>query len=294
MSFIAYLLMLIFAAGAALFGLDVLTAPLPSQKPAVQIAGAPALNKLAEREASQRDMDHGGKPGTLTPVYPAHPGDANVRTVEPANPATRAETTGSPQDTAAPPAQTAQRSLTADQTVAVQPSPLQADQQANDPAMRSMLAPTVDAVKTFSNADAGEAKAEFPPAAQAAAATQASAQQPAAGACSVQACASAYASFRASDCTYQPFDGPRRVCVAPPASLHTAQRAQPLSLVPQEQRGSRRVDRDAELREVTQKVKEITAGHYTTDADDDDDADADTGGDSRRSVILFQRPQWMR
>jgi penicillin-binding protein 1A len=30
--------------------------------------------------------------------------------------------------------------------------------------------------------------------------------------CNVRACASAYSSFRESDCTYQPFTGPRRVC----------------------------------------------------------------------------------
>jgi 1A family penicillin-binding protein len=30
--------------------------------------------------------------------------------------------------------------------------------------------------------------------------------------CDVQACSSAYASFRATDCTYQPYDGPRRYC----------------------------------------------------------------------------------
>ncbi len=30
--------------------------------------------------------------------------------------------------------------------------------------------------------------------------------------CSVSACATAYRSFRASDCTFQPFDGPRRLC----------------------------------------------------------------------------------
>lgn len=30
--------------------------------------------------------------------------------------------------------------------------------------------------------------------------------------CDVSACASAYHTFRASDCTYQPFDGPRRLC----------------------------------------------------------------------------------
>lgn len=31
-------------------------------------------------------------------------------------------------------------------------------------------------------------------------------------ACNVQACEAAYRSFRASDCTYQPYDGPRRFC----------------------------------------------------------------------------------
>jgi penicillin-binding protein 1A len=30
--------------------------------------------------------------------------------------------------------------------------------------------------------------------------------------CDIQACSSAYSSFRASDCTYQPYFGPRRVC----------------------------------------------------------------------------------
>jgi hypothetical protein len=298
MSFIAYFIMLIFAGGAALFGLDVLTAPLPPQKPAVQVAGAPKLNRLAEREASQRAMDQGGKPGALTPVYPTSPGE--VRSVEPGNPATRAETTGSApaQDTASstPAAQTPQRSLTANQTVAVQPSPLQADQTANDPALRSMLAPTVDATKSFSNGN-GEAKAAAPtdtpaPTTQSLpAVTQASATQPAGGACNVQACASAYSSFRASDCTYQPYDGPRRACVAPPASQRSAQRTQPLPLVSPEQHASRRVDRDAELREVTQKVREITTRHYSADADDDDDADADTGGGSPHGFFLFPRPQ---
>jgi len=30
--------------------------------------------------------------------------------------------------------------------------------------------------------------------------------------CDVDACASKYQSFMASDCTFQPFDGPRRIC----------------------------------------------------------------------------------
>ncbi|MDE2374820.1 MAG: BA14K family protein, partial [Hyphomicrobiales bacterium] len=42
---------------------------------------------------------------------------------------------------------------------------------------------------------------------------------PAPPACDVQACAAAYRSFNAADCTYQPFDGPRRLCTkgTPPA-----------------------------------------------------------------------------
>jgi hypothetical protein len=34
----------------------------------------------------------------------------------------------------------------------------------------------------------------------------------AAPACNVQACEAAYRSFTAADCTYQPLDGPRRLC----------------------------------------------------------------------------------
>lgn len=41
---------------------------------------------------------------------------------------------------------------------------------------------------------------------------QASAPAEPARACNVQACEAAYQSFRASDCTYQPYDGPRRLC----------------------------------------------------------------------------------
>ena len=41
--------------------------------------------------------------------------------------------------------------------------------------------------------------------------------QASANACNVQACAGTYQSFRASDCSYQPFDGgARRACVVSP------------------------------------------------------------------------------
>ena len=43
-------------------------------------------------------------------------------------------------------------------------------------------------------------------------------------ACNIEVCASAYRSFTAADCTYQPSDGPRRLCTkgAPPAAAAVA------------------------------------------------------------------------
>ena len=40
--------------------------------------------------------------------------------------------------------------------------------------------------------------------------------------CDVEACAEAFDSFRASDCTYQPFRGPRRMCSFPPSAARGA------------------------------------------------------------------------
>lgn len=51
----------------------------------------------------------------------------------------------------------------------------------------------------------------------------AAAAPPSAPRCDVDACASAYRSFTAADCTYQPSDGPRRLCTkgTPPAAATT-------------------------------------------------------------------------
>jgi hypothetical protein len=38
-------------------------------------------------------------------------------------------------------------------------------------------------------------------------------------ACDVAACSRAYRSFRESDCTYQPYSGPRRLCADPPLAM---------------------------------------------------------------------------
>ena len=79
--------------------------------------------------------------------------------------------------------------------------------------------------------------------------------------CDVQACASAYKSFRASDCTYQPLDGPRRVCgKAPEQRADRDQRNEP-----QRRSWSRHEDSREGDRRTRWRV-------YEEDDDDTDDA----------------------
>jgi hypothetical protein len=89
---------------------------------------------------------------------------------------------------------------------------------------------------------------------------------PANNRCNIQACASAYKSFNASDCTYQPFDGPRRVCTkAPEQRADRDQRDEP-------QRRS--LNRREDTREVDRRAR------WRVYDEDDDDAD---------DVSLFRR-----
>jgi hypothetical protein len=73
--------------------------------------------------------------------------------------------------------------------------------------------------------------------------------------CAIEACAAAYHSFRASDCTYQPFGGERRLCTkgtatksvaaARPAVVHRASRASDLRHVYDRRYAERDDDRDS-------------------------------------------------
>ncbi len=87
--------------------------------------------------------------------------------------------------------------------------------------------------------------------------------------CDVQACTNAYSSFRAADCTYQPFEGPRRACIAPPA-----------------QRSAARVQPHATAPAYTQREVESRAEPANVTVDDDDDPDAAGLIGGRRVIIL--------
>jgi hypothetical protein len=98
--------------------------------------------------------------------------------------------------------------------------------------------------------------------------------------CDVQACASAYQSFRASDCTYQPFEGARRVCEKAPVQRTAREQAER----PERRQWSR--DRDAVPRD-----SEHTVGRRVYD--DPDESDVDEDDDSPRfSIFRARGPRW--
>ena len=92
---------------------------------------------------------------------------------------------------------------------------------------------TTASVATAGNAATAMASATHDEAAPASAtATTATAM---AGHCNIEACSSAFRSFRASDCTYQPYDGERRACtktgvtgkIASASRSHVVRRSEP-------------------------------------------------------------------
>ena len=296
MSFIAYLIALIFAAGAALFGLDVITAPLPPSGQALHGAGTVSGNKLARRESDQQQRNNGGHPGALTPIFPAHPGEKDAHD-ELATQSTQAQP-GQPQH---------MQGLTARETVAVRPSPLQADQTANDPELHSILQPNVKAVENFSDRTAAQASAK--PTSQQQAPADTSQQQvsvrPATGSCDIEACMRSYRSFRAADCTYQPYEGPRRACVTPHEGQRGAARTSPppsREVATQAKNGAEKAYNNDDGDRDDGRTNVSAAQVYGDDATDydnsndayDEDDDTDAYASAPHDVVIIRQPPWFR
>lgn len=275
MSFLVYFAVLLVAAASALFGLDLLTSPLPPEKPKAQVAGtAQPPNKLARREAEKLAADKQAN-AALTPVYP-RPADENnnVRMVYPPTSDTLAsvkgETTGSGKAEADTAQQPVAQQPAQQQAEAPQPQPAQ-PQQALQQALLTPPAPQ----QQFTPAQ---------PAQSAAAPAATPVTQPSGPQCDVSACAAAYRSFNAADCTYQPFEGGRRLCEKSPAGeqARTAESATPKAPEIKPQRSLRQASDDTRMRDVVRRVKELTARSF----DDDDFDDVPLRG---RRVIVIER-----
>lgn len=185
MSFLVYLFVLLVAAGSVLFGLDWLQAPMPPMRAgqhAVPVASAPAkpAATAAKQDAKQQDAK-------LSPVYPASPGvpkspEADAAKAE-AAPAAQTADAGAPAKCDVDACATAYHSFRAsDCTYQPRNGPRRLCEKGTVPGLD----------RTTAAAQAPEARAQ--------------------ASCNVAACQRAYSSFNASDCTYQPYNGARRMC----------------------------------------------------------------------------------
>jgi len=258
MQFLVYLTVLMVSISTVLLELQWLTSPPPQPKPAVQATSAPPPPKAE------------GPSAALSPVYPRKIETAQTAANAPQVPAGQAGQS-QPQQPQAPTGQS-------------QPQALPVQSQAQQPQAKPQPETTGMATRT-------EDPTPPPAAPTRASVQQASAAPPEASAsnnrCDVQTCASAYRSFRASDCTYQPFDGgERRLCAKGPATARSAARD-----LNSEPTTARRSNRDVEFHDRNSERR--TRG-LRTDDEDDDAADANDGERDEPWLFLFgsQRRRW--
>lgn len=193
MRLLPFLAIFVVGAGTMLLGVDLMTLPQTSGSRSVS-----APNKLAQHEVDQRaEKTEGDVSRPLTPLYPANPGGTkDVRMVySPSNQPAVNETTGT-----AP---------------------------SNEPRVGAKAEPPVEPKIEQNSAVVPSQPARLTPPEQQKTSVPQPAPRPVQAAalapnhCDVQACSNAYSSFRAVDCTYQPFEGPRRACIAPPMQRST-------------------------------------------------------------------------
>lgn len=188
MSFILYVVVLVVSVTSVMMGLDWLSTPPPPLPKSVQTVPAPAKPAATAASKQITSTESAAKQTAATT------GKATPTTVA------KVETTKQP-EAAAP------------ETAGSAPVSTIDDTQANTPDNATRIM-----------ADEGDASGTT---------AQANASPPR---CDVQACTQRYRSFNAADCTFQPFEGPRRLCTVgnpprqaseKPASVQTSDSSRP-------------------------------------------------------------------
>lgn len=185
MQYLVYLIVLVISAGSVLFGVEWMQAPMspmPTSPYELRAAKPPAPAAVQQAVAIPETA---GKGETVAPAMPAPP--APIAAVTAPTPAPLVAPEPQPAVATAPPV------------------PL-CDIQACERAYRSFTAS--DCTYQPSDGPRRLCTRGTPPAALSTPRTDARAQ----ATCNIAACSDAYISFNAADCTYQPLDGPRRIC----------------------------------------------------------------------------------
>ena len=285
MQFLVYLTLLMVSISTVLLEVHWLASPEPKPKPAVQTT-APAQAPKTEssnariRTVYPKNLDASGPVESDSQTQTADTRQAGQTT-----PATNTPVQNPAQTTMALPAQqpeppasmpqsaTSQQPALATQPVPPQQSPVPSAQRevAPQPGIQQSRAETTGAAVREENRTQAADPAN--PSNRADNSQQQATLGSSRNRCDIQACAGAYRrSFRASDCTYQPFDGgPRRLCEKSPRQRVAREREQP---------ERRRWSRDAETRYLDRP----TSGRRFVDEYDDVAADFD---DARREPLGF-------
>jgi len=240
MPFLAYFLVLVITVAGAALGLDALTAPPPELKQKIAAgSNSPKPRQIPIDRPQTQAADTSGQ--AATPVQPAAPAVADA---QPATSPAAAPVVSSPATTADanPPSASTGESAVQATAVAQPPQPVAAAEAAPAPA------------------NTAAANASLAMTASAPAAT-----------CNVQLCAATYRSFRESDCTYQPFQGERRLCERTAQDAQDNLAATPRPREPRNEwtaRSDNRRDagltrrdverRDVEIRAVERRVRQLT------------------------------------
>jgi len=241
MQFLAYLAVLMLSVSTVLLEVHWLTSPAPQSKPVIQATSTPVPVAKAE-----------GPNAALSPVYPkksdtAPPVDAAAN-VQPSN------------------------AVTEPQSAFTQPSATRPNVSVA-PTQRSPAETTGMAARNEDSRQPAPTTANVPERVPPEAASTLSSR------CDVQACAGTYKSFRASDCTYQSFEGPRRVCTKP--AVQRTMRGQ------MNESERRKWNRDIIY---PRGVDRSTMGRRIDDENDDNAADFDEG--TVPIVVRRLGPRW--
>jgi hypothetical protein len=243
-----FVIVLMSIAGAAVLfgigftvGLGILTTPPASQQQHKQMAVTDQPTKVARQEttASGKHEDIKPDPGrALTPLIPVAPGGSAAQAEQAKSADAQANKSADARANKSADAQA--KSVDASAKAAPQPpAPQQPQQQQQAKAPAPAVAPAAEAPKPAAKEEPKPQEAKAAPAhavqaARADPAPAASAPKNATpvslqgrNACDVSACARAYHSFRESDCTYQPYSGPRQVCVSPPGATEASRSREP-------------------------------------------------------------------
>lgn len=270
MQFLAYFAAVVIAVAGVMFGIEVATAPVP-HKPAAHVAGP--TNKLSRYETARREeKTEGDRSRPLTPLYPASPGGKDVRVISLPGSQSAGARDGAPVEVSKAAQGVEPKTAPKAGAAPPQPMPLPPEQQVASAPPQQKPQENPQEKPQVAKAD------EQPKPATAAAPPVLQAQNH----CDVAACGRAYSSFRAADCTYQPYEGPRRACTAPPPSRSTeryAVRAQASSQVSEARRNP------DERRGTYSSNAVIYRDDAAMDRDDDDDS-IDRVGTGRRVIIL--------